>query len=198
MDIQPPPEAPWMGGAWERLVGTVKRAFNKSVGRRKLHYTEFLTIITEIEAIVNTRPLTACSANVEDIPLRPIDFLQKSLKYALPASDHEEIDDPTFDPQLIQSVTQAKHALESSEQIAQKFWERWHMEYLTALREVQRSRLKQHRHARPREPTVGEIVLIEQENIPRGSWCYGKIVELVKSTDEQVRSLKILLPNGHI
>lgn len=28
-----PPGAPWMGGAWERLVGSVKKAFNKSIGR---------------------------------------------------------------------------------------------------------------------------------------------------------------------
>ncbi|KHJ96564.1 hypothetical protein OESDEN_03473 [Oesophagostomum dentatum] len=30
-----PPGAPWMGGAWERLVGTVKRSLQKSIGRKR-------------------------------------------------------------------------------------------------------------------------------------------------------------------
>ncbi|XGW01565.1 hypothetical protein V3C99_014021 [Haemonchus contortus] len=152
-----PPGAPWMGGAWERLVGTVKRAFNKAVGRKKLEFPEFLTVVTEIEAVVNTRPLVACSPNVEDIPLRPVDFLHKSLKYGLAPLDPDELQDPTFDPQLIQTVTQAKQALENSEIIAEKFWERWHFEYLTALREMQVVHRKQARHQKSREPHVNEI-----------------------------------------
>ncbi|VDO05473.1 unnamed protein product [Haemonchus placei] len=193
-----PPGAPWMGGAWERLVGTVKRAFNKAVGRKKLAFPEFLTVVTEIEAVVNTRPLVACSPNVEDIPLRPVDFLHKSLKYGLAPLDPDELQDPTFDPQLIQTVTQAKQALENSEIIAEKFWERWHFEYLTALREMQVVHRKQARHQTSREPHVNEIVLVEQDSLPRGSWCYGKIIEVVRSADNMIRSVKILMPNKHI
>ncbi|VDO41803.1 unnamed protein product [Haemonchus placei] len=31
-----PPAAPWMGGVWERLVGTVKKCISKTIGRKKL------------------------------------------------------------------------------------------------------------------------------------------------------------------
>ncbi|PIO71003.1 kinase domain protein, partial [Teladorsagia circumcincta] len=193
-----PPGAPWMGGAWERLVGTVKRAFSKSIGRKKLSHSELYTIVTQIEAIVNTRPLTAVSADVDEIPIRPIDFLERNLKYSSAARESEEIQDPSFDPDLIQTVSQVKQALDHTDKITSTFWEKWHMEYLTALREIQVIHRKQPRHTKLREPQLNEIVLVEQENLPRGSWCYGKVVELIRSNDGLVRSVKLLMPNKHL
>ncbi|KHJ76272.1 integrase core domain protein [Oesophagostomum dentatum] len=52
------PGAPWMEGVWERLVGSVKKAMSKSIGRKKLEFTEMCTLLTKIEAILNNRPLT--------------------------------------------------------------------------------------------------------------------------------------------
>lgn len=40
--------APWMGGFYERLIGEVKRSLRKTVGRKLLTYTQFLTVIKEI------------------------------------------------------------------------------------------------------------------------------------------------------
>ncbi|XGW22651.1 hypothetical protein V3C99_005119 [Haemonchus contortus] len=194
-----PPGAPWMGGAWERLVGSVKRAFTKSVGRKRLSHAQLYTIMTQIEAIINTRPLTTISnANTDDIPLRPIDFLQNSLKYSLAEMDKEEGTDPTFDPKLIQTATQAKQAIQHAEQVSSRFWDRWYTEYLTALREIQAINRKQPRHMKVREPQIDEIVLVEQENLPRGSWCYGKVVDLMRGCDDLVRSVKLLMPNKHV
>ncbi|XGW02582.1 hypothetical protein V3C99_014542, partial [Haemonchus contortus] len=53
-----PPGAPWMGGVWERLFGSVKRAFQKTCGRRKLTFVQLCTAMTRIEAILNSRPIT--------------------------------------------------------------------------------------------------------------------------------------------
>ncbi|CAJ0595287.1 unnamed protein product [Cylicocyclus nassatus] len=158
-----------------------------------------MQVAARIEAIVNTRPLTSIRAcKIDDIPIRPIDFLEKSLRYALPPVSREEAQDPSFDPSLIQTTTQAKQALEFVEIISEEFWERWRVEYLTALRDIQVKNRRQPRHAKLKELTVGEIVLVEQENLPRGSWCYGKVLELIKSNDELVRSVKILMPNKHV
>ncbi|XP_062541737.1 uncharacterized protein LOC134209738 [Armigeres subalbatus] len=54
-----PPAAPHMGGAWERMVRSVKTAmFAAYEGNRKLTDEGLLTLVIEAEAIVNSRPLT--------------------------------------------------------------------------------------------------------------------------------------------
>ncbi|KHJ87535.1 hypothetical protein OESDEN_12690, partial [Oesophagostomum dentatum] len=153
----------------------------------------------KIEAILNTRPLTKVSmSDLEEIPLRPVDFLQGNIKFSLPRSaETPGREDPDFDPELIQSVTQARESLLFSENIANNFWERWNTEYLTALRESQNKNLRQPRHCTA-FPQIGEIVIVDQELIPRGNWVYAKIVELVKSADGLTRSAKLLMPNQHI
>ncbi|EYC34841.1 hypothetical protein Y032_1359g3845, partial [Ancylostoma ceylanicum] len=195
-----PPASPWMGGVWERLVGSVKKALRKSVGRKKLNFIELNTVATQIEAVINTRPLTKLNFScLEEIPLRPVDFLQGNIKYSLPDSAAVNYsDDPSYDPELIQSRKQAYEALEFSSKVANKFWERWSKEYLTALRETQKNALKQPRHISRNIPEIGEIVLIEQDLLPRGNWSYGKVVEVIKSHDGGSRSAKVLIPNGKV
>ena len=51
-------EGPWWGGFWERLVKSVKRCLKKTIGRALPTYDEMATLIVEIEAILNNRPLT--------------------------------------------------------------------------------------------------------------------------------------------
>ncbi|XP_053392151.1 uncharacterized protein LOC128554862 [Mercenaria mercenaria] len=48
--------APWYGGYWERIVGLVKRSLRKSLGRRSLTDIQLLTVIKEIESVINSRP----------------------------------------------------------------------------------------------------------------------------------------------
>ena len=50
--------APWYGGLWERLVGLTKTAVKKVLGRSYVDFQTLATVVTEIEAILNDRPLT--------------------------------------------------------------------------------------------------------------------------------------------
>jgi hypothetical protein len=70
------PRAPWWGGWWERLVRSVKSGLRKSVGQKCLSKSELETILHEVEACINCRPLTFVGDSEEDkTPLTPACFL---------------------------------------------------------------------------------------------------------------------------
>ncbi|XP_075732618.1 uncharacterized protein LOC142775163 [Rhipicephalus microplus] len=52
------PGAPWWGGWWERLVRTVKSSLRKVMGKSKLSSEQAETMLLEVQAVVNSRPLT--------------------------------------------------------------------------------------------------------------------------------------------
>ena len=60
--------SPWWGGFWEPMVQVVKRSLQKILSKSKLTYEELLTVICEIESVVNSRPLyCAYNNNIEEV-----------------------------------------------------------------------------------------------------------------------------------
>ena len=60
--------SPWWGGFWERIVQVVKRSIRKFLSKSKLMYEELLTVICEIESVVNSRPLCCVyDGNIEEV-----------------------------------------------------------------------------------------------------------------------------------
>ena len=59
-----PKRAPWFGGFWERLIRLTKMAIKKVLGRRHVSLPTLETVIVEIEAILNDRPLTYVSSEL--------------------------------------------------------------------------------------------------------------------------------------
>ena len=67
--------APWWGGFWERMVGTVKRSLIKATGRAELEEDELRTILCRVEAAVNSRPITfVYNEHNEEQPFCPSHF----------------------------------------------------------------------------------------------------------------------------
>lgn len=67
--------APWWGGIFERMVRSAKLCLKKSVGRNCLSHDELLTLVTEVEAVLNSRPLTYVTAEDVEEPLTPSHLL---------------------------------------------------------------------------------------------------------------------------
>jgi len=63
-------KAPWWGGMFERMVKSTKRCLRKAIGRAKLTYDELLTTLTEVQMILNSRPLYISNDDIEE-PLTP-------------------------------------------------------------------------------------------------------------------------------
>ncbi|GFY34967.1 integrase catalytic domain-containing protein [Trichonephila clavipes] len=69
--------APWWGGFYERLVKTIKDPLRKILGRELLTFEELSTVLSEVEVIVNHRPLTYVENDPgEPEPLTPAHFLE--------------------------------------------------------------------------------------------------------------------------
>lgn len=87
-------KAPWWGGVFERLVRSVKRCLKKTISGAKLTYEELLTVVIEVEMILNCRPLSFVSSEDFEEPLTPSHLLCGRRLMSLPdnSSDTEQSD----------------------------------------------------------------------------------------------------------
>ena len=77
--------APWMGGFYERLVGLVKRALRKTLGQNLLTLVQMQTLIKEIEAVLNSRPLVYVGEDINStVTLTPRHFLSLNPNIGIP------------------------------------------------------------------------------------------------------------------
>ncbi|XP_044591438.1 uncharacterized protein LOC123269639 [Cotesia glomerata] len=64
-----PPAAPHMGGKWEAAVKSLKHHLTRTIGESSLTFEEFTTFLTQVEAILNSRPMEALSDDPQDLIL---------------------------------------------------------------------------------------------------------------------------------
>ncbi|XP_076380821.1 uncharacterized protein LOC117219916 [Megalopta genalis] len=162
-----PPRAPHFGGLWERGVRSVKAHLRRVIGEQRLTFEEMCTILAQIEACLNSRPLYPLSSDPTDLnPLTPGHFLVGEALTALPHADLTDIRQNRLNRfQLLQ-------------QTIQHFWRRWQRDYLHNLQ--QRHKWKQG-HGSPLK--VGDMVLIKEDNLPPLKWALGRVVELHPGQD---------------
>ncbi|KHJ77821.1 hypothetical protein OESDEN_22559, partial [Oesophagostomum dentatum] len=177
-----------MVGVWERLVGIVKRALQKSIGRRMLSAELLQTTMCEIESIaIDLHRRSEFPSQV----LRPIDFIYKDVRYGstqLTSVDDDEQDpDYRITPELA-SQREARTALSETEKMTKKFWTIWKHDYLLELRD-RHQLFKKGQKATNRDPKVGDVVLLDEDSqLSREQWPMAIITELVSSKDGKIRS----------
>ena len=186
-----PAVAPWMGGFYERMIGTVKRALRKVLGRKCLNLVQLQTIVLEVSAVVNSRPLVPYDHQAGELALTPSHFLGKAGRCGLPSVPVDLDPDPAV-------VDASRHNLIETwlkgQRILDEFWSSWHKEYLACLRERQIKNMNAH-SSNSIPVAEGVVVLLKKPLVPRVQWKMGKITSLHHSDDGQVRSATVKLSN---
>ncbi|XP_031638945.1 uncharacterized protein LOC116351048 [Contarinia nasturtii] len=169
------PAAPHQGGIYEAAVKSMKYHLKRILGAKCYSYEYLITFLSKIEAVLNSRPLYALSDNPTDYSaLTPGHFLIQE-SFILPP--------PISAP--AQTSTSLKRIFEEQSNMLNHFWKRWHNEYLAHL-------LPRKKWRQEREPIkVGQLVVVKDENLPPARWLLGRIIELIPSRDNLVRSVVI-------
>lgn len=174
-----PPAAPHMGGAWERMVRSIKTVFYKIMPTRSVNDETIRSMMAEVENIVNSRPLTYVPIDNEtQEALTPNHLLLGSSNGMKPLADFED------------SSVVVKNSWLQSQLYAQQFWKRWLSEYLPSLT----CRTKWFENSKPL--SKGDLVVVVDPSFPRNVWPRGKILETTVAADGQVRRAKIMTSRG--
>ena len=184
-----PKRAPWYGGWWERLIGITKTTIKKVLGKSCVDFRTLQTILTEVEAIMNDRPLTYVSSSADDPePLTPSHLLNGRRLTTLPFSDPQiDINHGGFHVTRADISQRAKRHAE----LIKQYWHRWRHEYLTALRELHSGNGSKGQTIR-----VGAVVQIQDDFQPRTRWHLGKVDELITGNDGLVRAARVKTGGG--
>lgn len=161
------------------MIGTVKRCLRKVLGNAKLNADELLTVLTELEATLNSRPLTYEYDEVGAEMVTPSHLIYGRRLLSLPEeirNDEEE------------SETGFLRRFRYLTRLRIHFCNRWRKEYLADLRE----------HHRSKEEGLsmlseGEFVLVHEDNVKRSNWKMGKVVGLITGKEGEVRGAKLKL-----
>ena len=167
------PTASHHGGVWERMIRTIRKVLMAVIPVSSLTDEVLVTVMCEVENLINSRPLTRVSSDSDDLdPLTP--------NHVLVFQGNQPPAWRDFSPG---EVLRRKWKLVQS--IVASFWKRWLHEYLSCLQ----TRAKWTN--RQSDYKVGDLVLLMDDLAPRGKWPLGMIDEVYPSADGHIRSVRV-------
>ena len=139
------------------------------------------TFLCETECIINQRPLTAISDDVNDFDtLTPNHFL---IGEAHPNQSPGEFSSKEINyPKKWRAVQAASDML----------WNRWRKEYLSTLTQRRGGLLKE------RNFKKGDLVILQEKNVPRSHWPISSVMEIYPGQDRVARIVKLRTPTNEI
>lgn len=174
-----PPHAPNFGGLWEAGVRSTKTHLRKVIGDATLTYEELATVLAQVEACLNSRPITVLSDNPNDpLPLTPGHFLIGEPLLNLSDENYANCNISSLDRWRL------------TQKMLKDFWNRWYKEYLTNLNQRYKWNTKKS------EPDIDDIVILKEDNIPPSKWILGKIIQKHVGPDGTTRVVSIKCKNG--
>ncbi|XP_073722599.1 uncharacterized protein [Misgurnus anguillicaudatus] len=169
-----PPSAPHFGGVWEREVRSVKSALYTVVGSQPVPEEVLMTVLLEVEAILNSKPLGYVSSDVADAdPVTPNSLLMGRPDGSLPQVIYPE------------SEMLSRRYWRHSQVLADRFWSKFVRDYLPGLQ------TRQKWQASPPDLKEKTIVMIVDPQLPRSLWPVGQVIKTHLSPDGHIRSADV-------
>ena len=120
-----PERAPHFGGLWEAAVKSMKLHLKHVIKDTKLTFEEFSTVLTQIEACLNSRPLTPLPSSRDGDAIEVL-----TPGHFLVGKPLESIPDHSLSYRSV-SLLRRWHLCQS---MVRHFWQRWSSEYIATLR----------------------------------------------------------------
>ena len=169
-----PPRASHFGGAWERMIGTIRRVLTVLLeGCGRLSDEVLVTLFCEVESMINGRPLT----KVSDDPTDPAALTPNHLLLLR--------GNPNFSLGVAKPDDMYRGRWRHIQSLASRFWVRWTKEYLPQLQKRSKWLMKS------RNISVGDLVLMLDENTPRSVWPLGLVISTNVGRDGLIRSVRL-------
>ncbi|KAF6200364.1 hypothetical protein GE061_006667 [Apolygus lucorum] len=175
-----PPGSPHFGGLWEIMVRQLKNHLKKVLGKASLSYMEMNTVLTRIEAVINSRPITSVTDDPSDLsPLTPAHFLVGTTLTSLP-------------PVIAERKLTLRARWIGHQALLEHFWARWSREYLTSLQTRSKWRFK------TENLKSGDMVMVHDVNSPPFYWRLGRISKIIPGEDGLVRVFEVKTHAGTV
>ncbi|XP_062557399.1 uncharacterized protein LOC134222271 [Armigeres subalbatus] len=175
-----PAKSPNFGGLWEAAVKSMKQHLKKTIGLRTVTPDELNTVLTQIEACLNSRPLTQISNDPSDLGvLTPGHFLVQRPLTAVAGPWLKDIPEGRLS------------RWQQAENFVQRVWSRWSTQYLSDLH----NRTKWSRQKN--NLFVGTMVLIKEDNLPPLKWLLGRVTQVHPGADGNIRVVTVRTRDGN-
>ncbi|XP_059053098.1 uncharacterized protein LOC131847536 isoform X2 [Achroia grisella] len=176
-----PPYSPHFNGLAEAVVRSMKHHLKRLLKLTHLTYEEMSTCLTQIEAILNSRPLTPLSSDPCDYSaLTPAHLL---IGRPLTSIPHPQVADVNI------TRLDRYHRIEH---IKQHFWRRFNIEYVSMLQQ------KTKWSTSSGNLVLGTLVLIKDKLLPPLLWSLGRVVQVYPGSDGVTRVVEVKTKNGTI
>ena len=176
-----PPSASHIRGSWERQIRTVQSVLGSLLEKagQQLDDESFRTLLKEVQAGVNSRPLALNDMSSPDSPepLTPNHLLTMKSKVVMPPPGV-----------FLREDLYLRRRWRRAQHLANVFWERWRKAFLHTL-QLRKRWIKPQRNM-----AVNDVVIVKDENVPRNAWRLTRVEEVFSSHDGLVRKVRSTCP----
>ncbi|XP_058816674.1 uncharacterized protein LOC131679947 [Topomyia yanbarensis] len=174
-----PARSPHHGGLWESAIKGAKHLLGKIAGNQHFTFEELSTLLAQVAATMNSRPITPISNDAHDPqPLTPAYFLIGRALTTVPEINILE--------RQISSLSRWSYI----QRLSQEFRSRWQLEYVRSLQ-----RFTKWQQSSPNIAVSDFVILVKDDEKPR-QWPLGRILETFPGPDGLVRVVSVKTATG--